>query len=136
MNAKQYLNQYRLLDRRIESKSEQLMRMRARLQSLTASYSDMPRGGKATNWTDLSDKCMELEEQLNHEISELAKTRHEIMVSIEGLESPLQRTILEMRYMSGYTWKAIVNKLPYEEAQIYRVHRAGLENVVVPEHLQ
>jgi len=134
MNAKQYLSQYRLLDKRIDVKNEQLVRMRARLQSLTASYSDMPRGGgKPQDWTDLADRCMELEAQLAGELDALNRTRHDIVVSIEALASPLQRTVLEMRYMGGYPWRRIMSVLHYEEAQVYKIHRAGLESIRVPE---
>lgn len=133
MTTKQYLMQYRLLDKQIDARSEELQRLRARLQSLTASYSDMPRGGQRKDWTDLSDKCLELEAELNADMERLIRTRHDVLVAIESVQNPTWRTVLEMRYISGWPWPRIMHKLNYADSTLYEIHYMALQAVVIPE---
>lgn len=136
MNAKQFLSLYRTCEKRVDSKMEQLIRCRARLQSLTASYSDMPRGGKSKDWTDLVVRCTELEEMLEDELKELYDLRHSIVLAIEALENPMQRTVLELRYLNGYSWQKIMEKTNYADRSIFRMHYDGLMAIAVPDEFR
>lgn len=130
MTAKQYLSQYRIMEKRIDAKTEQLQRLRARMSAMTASYSDEPRGGGVQkDWTDLVSKCIELEEQVRDELDELSRTRHTILCTIERVDNEAQRTVLEMRYLNGWSWTKIIGKMAYTDSTVYELHCVALRKV-------
>ena len=73
MNAKEFLEQVRYVDRAIDSKLEQVHRLRNEATKATSLVSDMPRGG-SPNLQHLEDtivKIIDLEHEINQDIDRL-----------------------------------------------------------------
>ena len=132
MTAREYLSQAYRLDQRIERKIEERDRMRARLEKATAQLTGMPRGGSGADWTDAAVKVMELEAQINAEISELCKLKQEIRRVIDAVEDKRYRDILEMRYESGWRFERIAVEANYTWRHVLRLHKEALKAVKVP----
>ena len=98
MNAKEYLSQAFHIDQRINSKLEQVMKLRETSTKATATLSDMPRSD-SPNVHRLEDticKIIDLENEINHDIDRLVDLKREARDVIGQLSDPDQQLILEI----------------------------------------
>ena len=138
MNAKEYLSQAFHIDQRINSKLEQVMKLRETSTKATATLSDMPRSD-TPNVHRLQDticKIIDLENEINHDIDKLVDLKREARDVIGQLSDPDQQLILELRYLCYKTWEEIADELGYCPSNIYRLHGRALEILRVPERLE
>lgn len=138
MNAKEYLSQAFHIDQRINSKLEQVMKLRETSTKATATLSDMPRSD-TPNVHRLEDticKIIDLENEINHDIDKLVDLKREAREVIGQLSDPDQQLILELRYLCYKTWEEIADELGYCPSNIYRLHGRALEILRVPERLE
>ncbi len=138
MNAKEYLSQAFHIDQRINSKLEQVMKLRETSTKATATLSDMPRSD-SPNVHRLEDticKIVDLENEINHDIDRLVDLKREARDVIGQLSDPDQQLILELRYLCYKTWEEIADELGYCPSNIYRLHGRALEILRVPERLE
>lgn len=138
MNAKEYLSQAFHIDQRINSKLEQVMKLRETSTKATATLSDMPRSD-SPNVHRLEDticKIIDLENEINHDIDKLVDLKREARDVIGQLSDPDQQLILELRYLCYKTWEEIADELGYCPSNIYRLHGRALEILRVPERLE
>ena len=133
MTAKQFLARAYWLDRRIEKKTEEIERMRSRLERITAQITDMPRGGSGGDWTDLVAKVHEQEEAIRGEIAELVEVKKQIAAAIAAVEEPRYRTLLELRYRNYLSFERIAVEMNYSWRHVIRLHDEALRAVKVPE---
>ena len=137
MNAKEYLSQAFHIDQRINSKLEQVMKLRETSTKATATLSDMPRSD-TPNVHRLEDticKIIDLENEINHDIDKLVDLKREARDVIGQLSDPDQQLILELRYLCYKTWEEIADELGYCPSNIYRLHGRALEILRVPDRL-
>lgn len=133
MTAKQFLARAYWLDRRIEKKTEEIERMRSRLERITAQITDMPRGGSGGDWTDLVAKVHEREEAIRGEIAELVEVKKQIAEVIAEVEEPRFRTLLELRYRNYLSFERIAVEMNYSWRHVIRLHDEALREVRVPD---
>ena len=134
MNAKEFLEQVRYVDRAIDSKLEQVHRLRNEATKATSLVSDMPRGG-SPNLQRLEDtivKIIDLEHEINRDIDRLVDMKTAARVSINQIANPDERLILELRYLCYKTWPEIAEAMGVSESTVYRTHGLALVNFVVP----
>lgn len=123
MNVKEYLEQAKYLDMRINSKVEQLSTLNDLATKCTVTLSDMPRNpNKGTsNMEDTIVKIIDLQEEINRDIDQLVDLKREIMVVIKKISNVEYQTILENRYLSFMSWEQIAVEMKYSIQQIYRL---------------
>ena len=126
MTARQFLEQAYYLDRRIDNKTEEIARMRAKLEKTNSKLSDMPRGGSGGDWTDGAIKVIEWEAQVNAEIARLCEIKRQIGEVIDAVEDSRLRTLLEMRYRNYYSFERIAYEMSYSWRHTIRMHAAAL----------
>ena len=134
MNAKEFLEQVRYVDRAIDSKLEQVYRLRNEATKATSLVSDMPRGG-SPNLQRLEDtivKIIDLEHEINRDIDRLVDMKTAARVSINQIANPDERLILELRYLCYKTWPEIAESMCFCESHIHRLHGLALLNFAVP----
>lgn len=72
----------------------------------------------------------ELKRELGDQIDSLAEQVIELNNTaiwlINKLDQSMPRTVIEMRYVNGLTWKEISHIVGYEIAQLHRYHRMAL----------
>ncbi len=134
MNAKEYLSQAFHIDQRIDSKLQQVMRLRESAAKCTRTISDMPRAGSPNLQTLESTVCkiIDLENEINEDIDRLIDLKAEARKVINEVSDPDQQLILELRYLCYKSWDDIMEALGYSETSIYRLHGEALKKVVVP----
>lgn len=134
MNAKEFLEQVRYVDRAIDSKLEQVERLRSESTKATSLVSDMPRSS-SPNLQRLEDtiiKIIDLEYEINRDIDRLVDLKNAARVSINTMTSPEERMVLELRYLCYKTWPEIAETMGVSESTVYRTHGLALVNFVVP----
>ena len=134
MNAKEFLEQVRYVDRAIDSKLEQVERLRSESTKATSLVSDMPRSS-SPNLQRLEDtiiKIIDLEHEINRDIDRLVDLKNAARVSINTMTSPEERMVLELRYLCYKTWPEIAETMGVSESTVYRTHGLALVNFVVP----
>lgn len=134
MNAKEFLEQVRYVDRAIDSKLEQLYKLRNEATKATSLVSDMPRGG-SPNLQRLEDtivKIIDLEREINRDIDWLVDLKTVARESINAMVAPEERLILELRYLCYKTWPEIAEAMSISESTVYRTHGLALVNFIVP----
>ena len=102
-----YLAQARQIDGLIQAKLEQIAQLRASITRGTAMLSDMPRGGPMRDWTDTA-----------------------AIMTVPDMEL---RTLLNYRYLTGWSWGRIADAMHYDRATIWRKHKEAMAAVQIPE---
>ena len=138
MTAKEYLNQAYWLDRRIDSKLEQLSALRD-----TATKTTAVMDGEVVSHTrnvhslqDVIAKIIDMQEEINGDIDALVDLKRDIMRTIKGIADPEGQTVLELRYLCFKRWEEISVIMNYSVRRIYQIHDAAMEKLVIPETLQ
>ncbi len=136
MNAKEYLSQAMYIDQRINSKLEQVTRLRENATNCTATLSDMPRPDTPNQqrMADTIGKIVDLEREINEDIDKLVDLKAEARRAINEVGDPVQQLILELRYLCYKPWLEIAETIGYSEATVYRLHGEALKNITVPEN--
>lgn len=111
-------------------------RLRSKITSgRMAQITWMPRGGNGSDWTDCVTRILELEAQINSEITALCKLKREIAETIANVDDMRYRTLLELRYRSELSWDRIADEMNYDVRHVTRLHGEALKCVVVPENM-
>ena len=135
MNAKEYLSQAMYIDQRIDSKLEQIMKLRESATKATATLSDMPRpdSPNVQSMEETIVKIGDLEREINRDIEALVDLKAEARKVISKLDNPEQQLILEMRYLCYKSWAEIAEDLSFSESNVYKIHGEALKRIVLPE---
>ena len=134
MNAKEYLSQVMHIDQRINSKLEQVVKLRESATKATATLSDMPRPDAHSMQTMENTICkiVDLEREINADIDALVDLKTQARRVIGQLKNPDQQLVLELRYLCYRSWTDIINELGVSETSVYRIHGEALKNIIVP----
>ncbi|WP_105300316.1 DUF1492 domain-containing protein [Anaerococcus marasmi] len=133
MNAKEYLKQALYLDKRINSKLEQVESLNALATKATSTLSDMPKNPNrgTSKLEDTIVKIIDLQEEINRDIDKLVDLKKEIANSIFALKDKEEQTVLEKRYLCFNTWEKIAVEMNYSIQHIFRLHSKALKNIVI-----
>ena len=135
MNAKEYLSQAMHIDQRINSKLEQVMKLRETAANCTATLSGMPRSDSPNTqkMAETVNKIVDLEREINADIDRLVDLKAKARETINQVSDPDQQLILEMRYLCCRPWQEIAERLGYSEAWVYKLHGEALKKINLPE---
>ena len=98
-----YLAQARQIDGLIQAKLEQIAQLRASITRGTAMLSDMPRGGPMRDWTDTAARVADMETELREQINLMIDVKGEITEAILTVPDMELRTLLNYRYLTGWS---------------------------------
>lgn len=127
MTTKQYLNQVRNLDKRVNAKLDELSSLRALTEKVTASYSEKVQASTSDTFTSNVAKIVDLEKEIDAEIDRLIRLRERITKEIDNMPSNIYSALLSSRYLEGKTWEDVAEMLHYDERQIFRIHENALK---------
>ena len=128
-----YLAQARQIDGLIQAKLEQIAQLRASITRGTAMLSDMPRGGPMRDWTDTAARVADMETELREQINLMIDVKGEITEAILTVPDMELRTLLNYRYLTGWSWGRIADAMHYDRATIWRKHKEAIAAVQIPE---
>lgn len=133
MNAKEYLKQAFYLDKRINSKLEQVESLNALATKATSTLSDMPKSPNrgSSKLEDTIVKIVDLQEGINRDIDKLVDLKAEMVGTIKQIQDKELQVILEKRYLCFETWEKIAVDMNYSIQHIFRLHSKALKNIVI-----
>lgn len=133
MNAKEYLKQAFYLDKRINSKLEQVESLNALATKATSTLSDMPKSPSRgpSKLEDTIVKIIDLQEEINRDIDKLVDLKAEMVGTIKQIQDKELQVILEKRYLCFETWEKIAVDMNYSIQHIFRLHSKALKNIVI-----
>lgn len=124
MTAKQWLSRARFIDREITKLLDAKDAVKARVLSITPSYSGEPVQG--TRDPHKFDKLVELEDTIDTLVDKLVDTKREIITGISRLEDGRHREVLYARYIENKTFEEIAVGVGYSIRQVWRLHGEAL----------
>ena len=127
MTAKQYLNQVRYLNAKINSKLLQLQSLRALAEKMVGSINERVQSSPANTFAEAVSKIADMENEINKDIDRLLILKKEIISEIDRIPNNIYASILSDRYISNRTWEEIAEGIGYEERQIRRMHGKALQ---------
>lgn len=129
---KAFLENYRLLNRRIEQKlSEQ-----ERWKTLAAKLDDAKKRGDfdlGCKSVQISEKLIVLEREIEQEIDQLIYMRNRIEDAINQMKNNRYKLLLFYRYMDSMTWEKIAEKMDYSYQWVHKIHAQALEDLKLEE---
>jgi len=131
MRAKEFLSRAYKFDQRINSKLEQISKLRSLTQRVTASY-DQEIVSHTRNVTSLQDtiiRLIEAEEALNKEIDELVDLKEEIAAAIKCMPNRDYQLLLEKRYLSFKPLEEIAVDMRYGIRWVQVMHGRALQEM-------
>lgn len=134
MTTKEFLQQAFRLYRDLDSKLEQLARLRELAMAITSATDIVP-SGNHSNSSRIEAAIVALHSQcsnLSDEIERLLAVRAEISTAISKVENDSERLLLEYRYLSFEPWKTVAQKMRLSLESVYRLHRQALKNFEIP----
>ena len=133
MNAKEYLKQAFYLDKRINSKLEQVESLNALATKATSTLSDMPKSPNrgTSKLEDTIVKIIDLQEEINRDIDKLVDLKAEMVGTIKQIQDKELQVVLEKRYLCFESWEKIAVEMNYSIQHIFRLHSKALKNIEI-----
>ena len=131
MTAKEYLSQAYRLDKRIDSKIEQIKSLNLLATKCTTTLSDMPKSQSAGNsrLEDTVVKIVDLQEEINRDIDSLVDLKRDIVRTIKSVQNPEY----QLRYLCFKTWEEIAVQMNCSIDNVFKIRKNALKSVVIPE---
>lgn len=131
MDAKTFLNQIALYDAHINSKIEELDRLKALRLKVTATLKAdvVSHSGNADKIGDATAKIIDLERELNADIDAYVDKKREIEAVIQCIKDADQVNVIRKRYMLNEPWEQIAYELHCSLRHATRIHGYALKSV-------
>lgn len=130
MTAKEYLKRYRTLNAYIDCKLEEVAQLRELSTRLSPTAMFDRNGNVSDKVGRTAAKIVDLEREIDKQVDELVNTRKEIEQTISQIEDVDIRTVLEYRYINGFSWRRIAYTMHYSEDHVTcYLHRKALRAV-------
>lgn len=128
MKAKDYLQQIRKCDRRIENRLSMLKTLHDLATSVTSAMKDTPvqGGGASDKVGNAVTSIVCLENEINAEVDRFVDLKREAMGAIDKLDPPYS-CILYKRYFEYKTWEQIAVELNFCFRHVVRLHGVALK---------
>ena len=127
MEAKEYLESYRLIQTRINVLMAEVERLRAEAESVSIDLDGMPKGTADNNkMSRLVAEMADLEATLTDEMSGLYVRRMRIITQLGMLKSHKHQLLLQKRYIECKSWEHIAVEMDITWRHCYRLHGRAL----------
>lgn len=127
MEAKEYLESYRLIQTRINVLMSEIERLRAEAESVSIDLDGMPRGTATDDkMSRLVAEMADLEATMTDELSGLYIQRMRIITLLGKLKSHKHQLLLQKRYIECKSWELIAVEMDITWRHCYRLHGSAL----------
>lgn len=129
MDARNYLNQARVINAKLKAKQDEI----EEITSLTlqgVSYEEKSGTIAPSNKNErIIFRLIELKDELNNQLLDLVEKQVEIMETIDKLDTGVEIAILHKRYLQFKTFRTIADELNYSSRQVYRIHDEAVSHI-------
>lgn len=99
--------------------------------NITPAYSMTPGGsGNGQKLENAIVKKADLEMAIREEYEQLVESLREVRSLIKLVDDPMQRLILQKRYLNYQKWEVIAADLGYSWRRVHQLHGEGLKNIL------
>lgn len=127
MEAKEYLDSYRLIQTRINVLMSNIERLRAEAESVSISLDGLPRGTATSDkMSRIVAEMADLKSTLMDEMSGLFIRRQKIITQLGMLKSHKHQLLLQKRYIECKSWEHIAVEMDITWRHCYRLHGSAL----------
>ena len=127
MEAKEYLDSYRLIQTRINVLMSNIERLRAEAESVSISLDGLPRGTATSDkMSRIVAEMADFESTLMDEMSGLFIRRMKIITQLGMLKSHKHQLLLQKRYIECKSWEHIAVEMDITWRHCYRLHGSAL----------
>lgn len=128
--AKEFFQQIRHIDKQIDMKHEQLIRLEALATKITATVSgDVGKPSGASRTMDNTmDKIIDLRNELKADINRLVDMKREANELLRHMPNEKERCCLELRYLLGKSFEATALEMGYSYFGICKLHGRALQS--------
>lgn len=134
---KEYLRSYQRHVKRVHQITDEIRELRARKMSASAKTGDgMPNGSGGHG--DLSDYIVQLDSKIDKLIDEREQciiAYRRIVRQVKRLKSRQESHVLFYRYIHGYSWDDVAQKIGCKRSRTFEVHGDALLHFKIPESL-
>lgn len=128
---KQKLKSAWLLHKQIEEHLEELQELRSFACKITPVYSLVLGGSSYSHKLENNiARIADMEVLIQDETDEFLKSLQEVRNFINLLDDPMQRLVLQKRYLNYQKWEVIATDLNYGLQWIYKIHGIALNNIL------
>jgi len=126
--AKQVLQEYRQLEKRVQEKTERLAALMASATRTTASLDGerVSGTGERSRLEAAVITKVELEKQLDKSIDEKNARLHAIQNAIDAMKDEREARLLELRYIDGRSWANVMMRMEIGETWSRVIHESAL----------
>jgi len=130
MNAKAYLLQIRVLDRKIKVLTDEIGKYEAMATKMTPSMEKMNVQTSVKNThEEATIEYIIATEELAKLLREYSSKRNEIIGNIVRLSDADQIELLYQRYCQLYTWETIEQNMGYSRTWVFETHGKALQEL-------
>lgn len=127
MEAKEYLESYRLIQTRINVLIAEIERLRAEAESVSINLDGMPKGQSSMDKISrLVAEIADYESTLSDELSGLYIRRMRIITQLGKLKSHKHQLLLQKRYIECKSWEHIAVEMGITYRHCLRLHGSAL----------
>lgn len=127
MTAKEFLKELIWINEEIEALQMQMLVLRSEAEGVKAmTISDMPKGGKAKDPSDIVVEIADLQCKCAEKMSELVERKKRATRIIMELRTTEHRVVLINRYLCMRRWEDIADKMGYSIRGIFKLHGQAL----------
>lgn len=120
-----------LLHKQIEEHLAELQELRSFACKITPVYSLAPGSSCSTQKLENNiAKIADIETLLQDETNEFLKSLQEVRELIKMIDDPMQRLIMQKRYLNYQKWEVIAADLGYSWRRVHQLHGEGLKNIL------
>jgi DNA-directed RNA polymerase specialized sigma subunit len=124
---KQYLQSYIMTVRReSELNDEIMMILLDHALPKAISYGEKSGAGPRFDLSDVAAKVDELQRDLFHAHTQCIERRRDITLRIESMSSETEKLLLHLRYIRGFTFDEVADKMQYSRRHVIRLHGNAL----------
>ena len=125
------LSSYRYYLQQIDSNLDHIQELHSLSTKVTVTYRDTPTsGGRRSDKTDIVDNFMELEKKVKADSEKLRNEYIRVRYMIDSLNNFRDRQVLQGKYINGYTWSQISDRIYIEERWVRRIHNRAVRRLL------
>lgn len=126
MTAKEYLQEIRRMDMKIDQMKKELKDIiRSRTDIAAVQTDKMPGPGVSGSFTKMSDKIIDMQQEVEKEIEKLCHIKHKRISQMQHLK-PEYTAVLFKRYVEYKTFERIAVDMNYSYRYIINIHGIAL----------
>ena len=126
MTTKKHLENVHALDKRINSKLDQIEGLRSLLERATTVLTGMPKGNSQKDPTNIIARIWRLEAEVTEDIDLFVDIVQDVRKAIEQLDDDTERYIIESKYIAYWSWSRIIKEIGMPDRTVYQVHGRAL----------